>query len=134
MAWVSDREVDQYLETALWAETDERQEPLDATYTIHDFSEETRERARAEMEVFRSEADRVLQSLEDDAHPTVDMRDWPYHFWLNRNGHGTGFWDREELYGPAADALAELAERAGERHVVETLEHEGEAVTLEIYG
>jgi hypothetical protein len=35
-------------------------------------------------------------------------------YWLTRNGHGTGFWSREEIYGEhEAAALSELARQAG---------------------
>jgi len=33
-----------------------------------------------------------------------------YDFWFTRNGHGTGFWDRKEIYGTAANHLTETAE------------------------
>lgn len=34
-------------------------------------------------------------------------------FWFTRNGHGVGFWDRDELPKPIADALTEAARRMG---------------------
>lgn len=36
-------------------------------------------------------------------------------FWLTRNGHGAGFWDRPEVYGEeAAEKLTELCKGFGE--------------------
>ena len=36
-------------------------------------------------------------------------------FWLTRNGHGTGFWDREEMYGPfEAARLDEVSQEFNE--------------------
>lgn len=38
-----------------------------------------------------------------------------HDFWLSRNGHGVGFWDRPEVYGAENAAwLHELAETFGE--------------------
>jgi hypothetical protein len=31
-----------------------------------------------------------------------------HDFWLTRNGHGTGFWDRPEIWGSNADKLTDL--------------------------
>ena len=41
-----------------------------------------------------------------------------HDFALTRNGHGTGFWDREEIYGEkCAKLLTLLSERFGEMDV-----------------
>ena len=38
-----------------------------------------------------------------------------HDFWLTRNGHGAGFWDRPEVYGQAvADELTRACEFIGE--------------------
>lgn len=34
--------------------------------------------------------------------------------WFTRNGHGTGFWDRPEVYGEHKDALTAFAKLMGE--------------------
>jgi hypothetical protein len=40
-----------------------------------------------------------------------------HDFWLTRNGHGTGFWDRPEIYGKHhAKRFTELAESYGEAY------------------
>jgi hypothetical protein len=46
-----------------------------------------------------------------------DLSSWPTDFWLTRNRAGTGFGDREEMYGEAAEPLTALARRAGEKYV-----------------
>lgn len=53
----------------------------------------------------------------EQAKPYLDFEDEDlmdhagYDFWLTRNGHGVGFWDREETYGEAnAKALTALCE------------------------
>ena len=44
-----------------------------------------------------------------------------HDFWLTRNGHGTGFWDRtDDVYGPGnGEVLTQLAEKAGEAETYE---------------
>ena len=41
-----------------------------------------------------------------------------HDFWLTRNRHGAGFWDREDVYGvDAARELTEAAHAYGESHL-----------------
>lgn len=37
-----------------------------------------------------------------------------HDFWLTRNGHGAGFWDRPEIWGDNAQKLTEIAQKFGE--------------------
>lgn len=37
-----------------------------------------------------------------------------HDFWLTRNGHGTGFWDRPEMYGCYAERFTKVSENFGE--------------------
>lgn len=47
--------------------------------------------------------------------PELDWSRVGYDFWLTRNGHGTGFWDRPEIYGEVgAQMLAAMAQACGE--------------------
>ena len=39
-------------------------------------------------------------------------------FWLNRNGHGTGFWDEESLNEETRESLSKLSETFGECYVL----------------
>ena len=39
-----------------------------------------------------------------------------HDLWLTRNGHGSGFWDREELYGDCGPRFTSFAENLGEAH------------------
>lgn len=117
---VSDDIIDQYLETAAWAETDNSDDsggdPLDANYSIDDFTQAARNQARVELNQFEEEMDRVLDAL-GDAQFDLDTSSWPHDFWLSRNGHGSGFFDKPERYGDAADALQVVAQRQGSRDV-----------------
>lgn len=93
-----------YLEAALWASMDEEGQPLDKNYNLDDFSWEAVRKAVRDCDRFRREAGDLLDATNaSDATNALD-------FWLTRNGHGAGFWDREygdELRG----MLTELAQR-----------------------
>lgn len=42
-----------------------------------------------------------------------------HDFWLTRNGHGVGFWDRPEIYGETyAQMFTKIAESFGEAYSV----------------
>lgn len=118
---VSEHELNEYLETAIWSSTDESDEsggePLDRNFSTDDFTDEAREEARAELEAFENDMDRAVDALGDDYEGSTEG--WPHDFWLNRNGHGAGFWDRPERYGEElAEALDVLSKRYGEKHVI----------------
>lgn len=40
-----------------------------------------------------------------------------HDFWLTRNGHGVGFWDREEIWGENKDTLSDAADSYNELHL-----------------
>ena len=45
----------------------------------------------------------------------ANLKQLGHDLWLTRNGHGTGFWDRPEIYGEAnADLFSRLARAMGE--------------------
>lgn len=67
------------------------------------------EQAIADCERFQAENAELLEQAEDDSRNGHD-------FWLTRNGHGTGFWDRgypDEI----GDALTVAAHAFGEAYL-----------------
>lgn len=64
----------------------------------------------------RSERDcRKFWAQAEEFVPAGLVRQAGHDFAFTRNGHGTGFWDRPEVYGQdAADRLTELSHEAGE--------------------
>lgn len=80
-----------YIECALWSSTDNSDdtggEPLDHNYDTSDIAPETLKQMSEDCEAFqrdnREDLDACGLSLERQGHD----------FWLNRNGHGSGFWD-----------------------------------------
>lgn len=85
---------DAYIECLLWAENDDNGEPLDAHYSIHDLSFDARTRIVLDCSSFLRMASNSGIDLFGDLEAQAG-----HDFWLTRNGHGTGFWDRPKIYG-----------------------------------
>lgn len=103
-----------YMETALWSSTDgstpDGGEPLDENYTTDDIPVEESAKMRATC------ADFVTANADDLA--AIDPGEAGCDFWLTRNGHGAGFWDRGlGGVGGVGDRLTEAAHVYGEAHV-----------------
>ena len=75
-----------YLVAALWSSTDDQGEPLDSNYSIEDLSDETILKAKEDCKRFRIKAESFLDGLDDEQ--------CGHGFWLTRNRHGCGYWDR----------------------------------------
>lgn len=82
-----------YIECALWSSTDNADEsggePLDANYSADDIAPETLQRMIADCTAFQSDNANELKIVSD----VCDDSRAGHNFWLNRNGHGSGFWD-----------------------------------------
>ena len=103
-----------YLTCMLWAETDSSTpsggEPLDSNYDLDDLAPIASATARRECRDFQRGAEGLITGKEEQA---------GHDFWLTRNGHGAGFWDRPEVYGKTnAEILTRLAHACGEKDAV----------------
>ena len=74
-----------YVECALWASTDDDGENLDI-YSASDIAAESLTEMRVEVEDFCTANAELIANL--------DPEQVGHDFWLTRNGHGAGFWDR----------------------------------------
>lgn len=111
-AILADSFVRSYLETALWSSTmmPEDSEVSDLSYEMANFdpsdvSLETAIGAKRDCEAFQLANATDLELADDDT-----GRD-AHNFWLSRNGHGAGFFDRCDDIG---DRLQESARAFGE--------------------
>jgi len=97
-----------YVACALWSSTDEANEQggsmMDGNYDIDDINSQSLEEMRADCLDFWEAQSELLEGL--------DPEQCGHDFWLTRNGHGAGFWDRglEEL----GDKLSEACRPYGE--------------------
>jgi hypothetical protein len=91
--------LEHYLGCALWTN-----EELD-NFSILDIEEESKEQAKKDIEAFLEK----IKPLETEGE--IECPEQIGHdFWLSRNGHGTGFFDRmEDVYQDQQDVLQEIA-------------------------
>lgn len=90
-----------YIDCAIWSSTNENGEPLDNEYDSSDISEETFNKMREECQKFFNDHGKTMNAIGTFGQHGHD-------FWLSRNGHGTGFWDRG--YGEEGDNLHKAAQ------------------------
>lgn len=93
-----------YIEAALWSSSsDEKGSPMDQDYGPSDIASETRAKMEKDCQEFygdyESEWTEGGWSDEQAGHD----------FWLTRNGHGAGFWDRNFDGGAAKRTSFSLA-------------------------
>ena len=88
-----DKFTEAYLECALWASTDpETERPLDRDYTVEDIDPESLSEMILDCRQFQEQNN---DDLKEAANLRYDAEAYAGHdFWLTRNGHGAGFWDR----------------------------------------
>lgn len=98
-----DKFTDAYVVCALWSSCDDDDHPLEDNYGPEDLSPEAVARVREDCEDFVKANAHLLVSL----NPAQAGHD----FWLTRNGHGAGFWDRG--LGELGDKLTKAAEVYG---------------------
>ena len=92
-----------YIECALWSSNDMTDEsggdPLDANYDESDLAEETRASMKKDCDDFIDANEKLLEKahqtrMSKRTSNTYDESYSGHDFWLTRNGHGAGFWDR----------------------------------------
>jgi hypothetical protein len=104
---------------ALWTSTDDGGTPLDEHCEVGDYAPCSVARMRSDCAAFLTRAGALVAQIPASygAHPDCGTAAPIYaamghDFWLTRNGHGAGFWDRG-LPGTLGDELSALADAAG---------------------
>jgi hypothetical protein len=105
--------LDAYVRCALWSSShypDETSEPVPFDDVDADFAPEALDQMNRDLSDFMEEAHEILEDYEDEG---IGMSDdsIAHDFWLTRNGHGAGFWDRG--LGEAGDRLTQAAKAWG---------------------
>lgn len=116
-----DKVLRHYLYCALWSSNDDNDKPLDATYGISDIAQEAIEQSKKDCGLFLERAGDLLGAASDHLTETYSNHsewDGPEFWigcdiWLTRNGHGSGFWDRD-FPGELGDQLTLIASSLGE--------------------
>ena len=99
-----------YVGTALWASNDNG-DSMDDKFDITNFAPQTLDKMRQEIAAFLTQAEPLLAQAEQRGY---NLDSAMHDFWLTRNGHGAGFWDRRKLEGGLGDQLSEIATKFGE--------------------
>ncbi len=94
--------LEHYLNCALWSSTDDNDNPLDENYDIDDIDQSAKDESLEDINGFLDIAGTLLDGQTDEQ--------IGHDFWLTRNGHGAGFWDRGLEHG---DELTKLCEPFG---------------------
>lgn len=100
-----------YADCALWASTDDDGEPLDGLYFPADLSADAWRQLASDVVSF------VIE-VESQRPGTVEFwgaQQFGHDFWLTRNGHGAGYWDRG--CGELGDWLSDSAKVWGESYL-----------------
>lgn len=107
----SGRFVDGYIECSLWSSHDNADEsggaPLDENYGPEDIAADALQKMQEDCTIFITANLADLMALPASATPEQCGHD----FWLTRNGHGAGFWDRG--YGAIGDRLTKACKACG---------------------
>ncbi len=77
-----------YIECALWSSTDIDCDPLDDWATIDNIEPHTLADMKQDCQDFYNDMGPELEKASDN------YMQHGHDFWLTRNGHGAGFWDR----------------------------------------
>jgi len=97
--------IEGFLEAFFFADTGEDGQPDDDA-TV---SEECQRKVSIDCMAF---AQRVAVYVEGD-NVSADWEQVGMDFYYTRQGHGVGFWDRPELYGPYGDMFTKISESFG---------------------
>ena len=108
-----------YLECAEWCGVDDEQREALELSVSPEWTVESVKKAEEDCRDFRESAGSLLNEI-SDAQAGHD-------FWLTRNHHGAGFWDRG--LGKVGDTLTELAHPYGDAYV--WFDSESEELNLE---
>src|SRR5271157_4060533 len=102
-----------YIEAALWSTVDDLDEPLDQNYDAGDIDSETLAEMATDCRKFQAENAADLALYDSPQWTAAELGG--HDFWLTRNGHGCGFWDRNGILPEdAGERLTAAAEKYGE--------------------
>jgi len=95
----------QYIETALWSSNDDNGVPLDSNFTVDKISPETLQTMIEDCREFQEKNHEMIQD---------DLSLAGHDFWLTRNGHGVGFWEKGDWPDHVGKELTKSSKDFGE--------------------
>jgi hypothetical protein len=108
-----DEILDAYLEAAIFTEEnsdDNKDEDVD--WNIYNFTDSARKRSKRDIEKFISKIgiSKVTKAISE-----IGIKQFGHDIWYSRNGHGTGFFDRDYSY---SEELQNAARKLGEVNLI----------------
>ncbi len=98
-----------YIIAALWSCSMDNEESFDTVYSPHQIDPTSKTRCTEACDEFQALAGELLNNW------TPEQAG--HDFWLSRNGHGAGFFDRSEIAKKeTCEALQDICRRFGERY------------------
>lgn len=104
-----------YIMCALWSETEDDGTPLDRNYSAADLAPSLKQQMADDCSDFEQSNAALLEQWYSECGETIERAG--HDFWLTRNRHGAGFWDRWASgtpQGKIGGALTEAAHAHGE--------------------
>ena len=101
-----------YVEAALWSSTDDDDEPMDKNYDMRDIAPEALRKMEADCKKFQRENEAAINEAAEQGYNDEQAG---HDFWLTRNGHGAGFWDRN--LGDVGERLTKACDKFGEQYL-----------------
>lgn len=108
---LADKYFPDYADCALWSSIGENDEPLDGLYSIDDISDDSTKAMKEDIADFLDYLDEQSEGWFDALPDWYDFDQLVHDFWLTRNGHGAGFWDRG--LGKLGDQLTQHSKTFG---------------------
>lgn len=109
-----------YVETLLWSELDDNEDPLDDNYTIEDIDLDALDEIINDCNDFQNKMLKKYTEEKLDAARLVKsyamLEQSGHDFCLTRNSHGAGFWDGD-WSKPIGRELTKLSESFGSQHL-----------------
>ena len=111
-----------YIDCALFTSTDDNEDPLEDNYSLSDLAPETLSKIITDCHAFIIANIDDIESIPDfhgnaDSHGRSSYTNYEcagHDFWFTRNGHGVGFWCREELEAEVKARLTKASKAFGE--------------------
>lgn len=100
-----------YLICALWADMPEE----DDSGSIEDIDSQSVELAKADIMQFISLAGALLDKYPNGSPVATKEEQLGHDIWLTRNGHGAGFFDRDNLPGTLGNDLTKVCNKLSSR-------------------
>ena len=115
--------VDAYMRAAIFSTLMDNGEPFDDKYTIEKFDDVSKQKMRADVVKFVEENKEALLCTSVDLSDEKLSTMIGFNFWMDRNGHGVGFWE-EEYYGKEISwELSKKADAFGQCTLLENGKH-----------